>query len=332
MPLFSIKPSALYFFAKSLLKDTFFTAITIFKIMIPVSIGVKLLEITGLLEVIGKLFSPIMQLVNLPDNTGIVWASAMLSNIYGGMIAYATISSQLQLNEGQITVLSLMMLVAHTFPIELQVAYRAGVRVWVIFAIRFGFALLAGIVLNIIYQAGNWGKATTHFHAIASKPTRSVLEWLLNEGERYIYIILSIFCLLLIMKILKKIGLLQHLSNALAPIVSVLGISKTVIPMTVIGLTTGLLYGGVLIIKEAQEKQIPKLDIFYAMLLMGLCHALIEDTLLMIALGADFNGVFTFRIIFAIMVTYTVVRVCKLFKVGKLEKLLTRQSNRENEI
>ena len=293
--------------------------------MIPVSIGVKILEFTGMLSLLGKALSPLMKLVGLPGATGIVWASAMLSNIYGGMIAFASIQGSITLTTAQVTVLSLMMLLAHTFPIELQVAYRAGVRLPVIFAIRFGFALLAGIILNAIYTYCDWGQSISTFSWIPKEGNKGLDTWLWAELERYCYVIIAIFCLLLVMRLLKVSGILDLLSKALAPILGVLGISKTVIPMTVIGLTTGLLYGGALIIKEAEEKEIAKLDIFYAMVLMGLCHALIEDSILMISLGADVLGVVVFRIAFAVIITFIIVRVVKKMDLKVAEKVLTRR-------
>lgn len=307
-----------------LLKDTFTTSFTILKIMVPVSIVVKILEMAGWLPYFGYALSPLMKLVGLPGATGLVWASAMLSNIYGGMIAYAAIAHQITLTEAQITVLSLMMLVAHTFPIELQVAYKAGVRLPVIFLIRFGFALLAGGLLNMYYTITGTGSQVSTFQWLPQTKDPSLLNWVLAELERYFYVVVVIFTLLLMMRILKLTGFLDFMSRALEPLLGALGISRTVIPMTVIGLTTGLLYGGALIIKESKMNQVPKLDIFYAMLLMGLCHALIEDSLLMIALGAQVFGVVVFRLGFSFLITYLIVRLVKKFPQEKMEKLLTR--------
>ncbi len=314
----------IYTFFISVLKETYRTALTIFKIMIPVSVGVKILEYTGMLDLLGEALSPLMKLVGLPGATGVVWASAMLSNIYGGMIAFASIQGGISLTTAQVTVLSLIMLVAHTFPIELQVAYRAGVRLPVIFVIRFGFALLGGMILNAIYTTFSWGQSKSTFNWMPKEESLTLDTWLWAELERYGYVVISIFCLLLVMRVLKISGLLDLLSKALAPILGLLGISQAVIPMAVIGLTTGLLYGGALIIKETEEKEIPKLDIFYAMLMMGLCHALVEDSLLMISLGADFLGVVIFRIAFAVLITFLVVRMIKKINTPIAEKILTR--------
>ena len=53
------------------------------------------------------------------------------------------------------------------------------------------------------------------------------------------------------------------------------------------------------------------MDVFYAFVLMGLCHSLIEDSLLMISMGAHWSMVFIFRMIFALLVTFVVVKITK---------------------
>ncbi|TAH24755.1 MAG: hypothetical protein EAZ07_08890 [Cytophagales bacterium] len=293
--------------------------------MLPISIGIKVLESLGVLKYLGKMLSPLMNLVGLPGDTGIVWASAMLSNIYGGMIAYAQMGNGIILSEAQITVLTLMMLVAHTFPIELAVAHKSGVRWYVMFMIRFCFALMLGMILNLFNHTFQFGTSKSIQSWIHNEhdATLTLSQWALEELQRYGFIVVVIFVLLLLMKFLKRIGFLDKLSRSLEPILGILGIHASVIPMTVIGLTTGLLYGGALIIKETKEKEIPKLDIFYAMLLMGLCHALIEDTILMVSLGANIFGVLIFRVIFSVLITFGIVRITKLFDSDKMERFLT---------
>ena len=80
-----------------------------------------------------------------------------------------------------------------------------------------------------------------------------------------------------------------------------LGISKDAAPLTVVGLVLGLSYGGGLIIREAQRGHIQPRDVFLASSFMGLCHSLIEDTLIVVALGADIYVVLFGRLIFSVL-------------------------------
>jgi hypothetical protein len=88
-----------------------------------------------------------------------------------------------------------------------------------------------------------------------------------------------------------------------------LGIGKEVIPITVIGMTLGLAYGGGLIINEVQQTKLERRNVFYALMLMSLFHSIIEDSLLMIAIGARFSGVFVFRFFFTLFIMYFFVKI-----------------------
>ena len=139
-----------YQFLKKLLFDTFKTALNLFKIMIPVSLMVKVFEYFDVIPLIGKVLSPLMQIIGLPGELGIVWATTMITNIYGGMLAFYSISQNMHFTTAQVTIMCSLMLVAHTLPVELRVAHKAGTKLFTMFLIRFGFALLSGFCLHII--------------------------------------------------------------------------------------------------------------------------------------------------------------------------------------
>ncbi|HEX8549544.1 MAG TPA: hypothetical protein VF691_21455 [Cytophagaceae bacterium] len=297
----------------------------IFKIMIPMTIVIRLLSITGSLNSIAGILEPIMRLVGLPGSSALVWCSTLLTNIYGGMLAYFSLATQPTLSIAQISVLSYMMLVAHTLPIELQVASKAGVRLWVMLVIRIGFAIVGGYILFLIYSKFEILEGASNMK-FAINPARDTSwgTWAAEEFKNYVFFFVAIFFLLFLMRILKSIGAIDLLNRGLKPLIKILGISAAVIPITVIGLTLGLLYGGALIISEAKSGNLDKMEIFYSLLLMGLCHSLIEDSLLMMSLGAHYSAVFIFRILFALIVTYIFVQVTRRDTAGRWKKLLTK--------
>jgi hypothetical protein len=318
----SLKP--LYQLLLQLVTDTYQTAINLFKIMIPVSILVKLLEYFDLIQYIGKALSPLMRCIGLPGEMGLVWATTMITNIYGGMLTYFTLLAHHHYSTAQITIMCALMLVAHTLPVELRVAQKAGVNFVAMFLIRFLFAFFSGFLLHALYSLTGTLQEEAILTTQLIKPITdtSLSGWLLGEAERYAKITLYIFALISFMKLLHAIGFIKLLANSLKPILGILGISKAVIPITVIGSTLGILYGGALIIKASEEQQLPKMEVFYAMTLMGLCHSLIEDSILMMSLGAHYSGVFLFRMIFAFTCTFLIVKITKALPKKWCEKFL----------
>ncbi|MDP4266940.1 MAG: nucleoside recognition domain-containing protein [Bacteroidota bacterium] len=296
-------------FFKEILIESYNTSIVLFKIMIPVSIFIKIFKETGLIIYIGNFFAPLMKYVGLPGETGLVWATGIISNLYGGIIAYFALSDSLSLNIAQITVMATMMLIAHNFPVELPVARKAGVRIGIIFSVRFFSAIIMGIFLNVIYHNFNLYqyKPVISIHPAAfQNPT--LLQWASGEIKNYILIFFMILSLIFLLRILKKTGIIYHITKILSPVLNKLGIGEKAIPITIIGLTLGVAYGGAIIINESKNENIPKRDVFSSIILMGLCHSIIEDSLVMLSIGANISGIIIGRMIFAFIFTWFIVK------------------------
>jgi len=313
----------------SILKDTYTTSIILFKIMIPVSIVVKILQETDSIKYIGQVLAPVMKLAGLPGEMGIVWASGMIANIYGGILAFFNLSVQMPLTVAQMTVLTSMILIAHTFPIELQVARKAGVKIITMFSIRFFFALLFGIIMNFIYKTFNLLQQPVK---LSWKPQTlahpSLDQWVLGELKNYLYILVIIFLLIILMRVLRELEIIRWITNLLKPVLGILGISESIIPITIIGLTLGISYGGALIIQESKKLPFNKRDIFYSFVLMGLCHSMIEDTLLMISIGGHYSGVLVARLIFAFIITWLIVRITRNFSDKTIGRFILARRKR----
>jgi spore maturation protein SpmB len=299
-------------FFKELFKDTVSTAIVMFRIMIPVSIVVKALQMSGLIVYIGIALAPLMRFVGLPGEMGLVWGTGMITNLFGGTLAYLNIAPSLHLTTAQTTIICLMMLVAHTFPIELQVVRKAGVKFITMFIHRFGFAFLMGVILNLIYNGFGFLQQPT---VVAWKKDiitdTSLQAWALGELKNYGMIFLIIFSLIFLIKLMKVTGLIDIITKGLSPLLRMMGIGAEVTTIAIIGITLGVVYGGALIINESKSTKISKRDIFYCLALMGLCHSLIEDTILMIAIGGHYSGILIARLIFSFLIIWALVKFTK---------------------
>ena len=129
----------------------------------------------------------------------------------------------------------------------------------------------------------------------------SLLGWILNQIKNYLMIYTIVFTLLLLLKILELVGAIDKINKVFEPGLEKLGMSKEAGPLTIIGTTLGISYGGGLIIKEARSGRLPPKDAFLSVSLMGLSHSLIEDTLLMMTLGASLLGILLGRVVLTII-------------------------------
>lgn len=285
------------------------TTWTLLRIMIPISIIVKLLQILGFIEFVGMILSPGMNLVGLPGETGLVWATAMITNIYGGILVFITLASEQMFTVAEVTVLGTMILVAHSLPVEVSIARRAGVRIWFTLILRIGCAFLLGFILyKILSEFGLFSDQAFTAWQLETADA-SLISWMIGQLKNYMLIFIIIFSLLLFMKILENLGIITKINQFLEPGLRVLGISKDAAPITIIGITLGISYGGGLIIQEARSGKLSEKDAFLSVSLMGLTHSLIEDTILMMTLGASLVGILLGRVVFTIIVMIILVRL-----------------------
>jgi len=295
---------------KEVLAETLRVSWILFRITIPVVIVVKILEELGAIRYVALALGPLMRLAGLPGTMGIVWATAMVTNLYGAMMAFVSLAPQTPLTVAQVTVLTSMMLVAHNLPVELRVAQKAGTRLVIMAMLRLGGALAFGGLLNVVYsQTG----LLQHQSVLLWQPPpmdASLWAWALGQGRSLARIFLIVLALMSLMRLLRWLKVINLVERLLAPILRALGMTRAATDITVVGMVLGLAYGGGLIIRQASSGQIPKQDVFFSLVLMGLCHSLIEDTLLMALLGGHLSGILFGRIVFALVCTFALVRLC----------------------
>ncbi|MCK4996650.1 MAG: hypothetical protein KAR55_07140, partial [Thermoplasmatales archaeon] len=276
----------------------------------------------GAIEIIGENLGPTMGVVGLPGEFGLIFATALIVNIYGALIVFFTLSLQYTYTVAQVTILACMMLIAHTLPVEGRIAQKAGVRLWYTLTLRILGAFTFGIILNLIFTNFNLFQNENVLLWEPGYTDPSLTQWALGQVGYYLMIFLIILSLMIFMRVLKNTGALDKMNNFLKPSMKFLGMSKNATILPIIGLTLGLAYGGGLIVKEAKSKLISKKDTFLSLSFMDLSHSLIEDTLLTLAIGASIFGILVGRLLFTILVMIIIVKIINLLSKKTFEKYL----------
>ncbi len=293
----------------SLAHEIYDVCLMLFKLMIPVLIIVKILEELGAIPYISKLLEPAMLLVGLPDAMGLVWATTLLTNIYGGMLIFFQLAPQENLSVAQVTVISTMMLIAHSLPIELRIAQKAGVKLLIALLIRIAGALVLGALLHYSYRWGDWLQQPVTLAWQPPASDNSLLSWCISQLQSFVMIILIIAALMSLLRFLRWIHIERLMIWLLQPLLKLLGIGPQATSLTIIGITLGLSFGGGLLIREAQSGRVSAKDCFSALFLLSLCHSMIEDTLLVLTLGADLSGVLWARLAFGLLCVAIMTRI-----------------------
>ncbi|WP_102797303.1 nucleoside recognition domain-containing protein [Bowmanella denitrificans] len=282
---------------------------TLIKIMLPATIAVKLLDSLGFTQWLGVALGPVMELLGLPSELGLVWAVTMLTNIYTGMAAFYTLSVGQEYTVAQISILGLLMLVAHSLVIEGAVAKATGVRWRLTLAVRIGSGLILAVLFSQIFS--HFGllqqPAQLMWQPQVSEP--GWLGWGLAQLKLLAWIFVILSSLVVMMRVLRWLGVERVLQQLLSPLMRCLTIGKEASNITIIGMLLGLSYGAGLLINEVRSGHISKRDTLLVVCFLGLCHSLIEDTLLILLLGADLSTILWGRVIFAIALITAMGRI-----------------------
>ncbi len=304
----------------ALILETLITSRELMKIMIPAIIATKIFEELGWISYVSVILEPAMTLIGLPGPLGLVWAMAIVTGPYSAVAVFAVLAPGLELTVAQVTVLCSAMLIAHSLPLELSISKKAGANLIPIASLRLVGAVVYAFILNkICLMLDFWqNQAVIFFKSTAGSD--NILQWAAEQLQNLALIILIIFCIFVIMRFLKTVGLLEMIERLLAPLLPFLGMGRHAAPVTVVGMIMGLGYGAALIIRETSTGKMNREEVFNSMALMGLCHGLVEDTLLMVAIGGKLAGILWGRIIFSLIVIFLIVKFLGFIAGKRLQR------------
>jgi len=200
-----------------------------------------------------------------------------MTNLLTGLLLFFEVAGDTPLSVAQVSVMGSLMLIGHSLPVEGAIAHRAGVPWSVTIALRVGGALFLGFVLHLLYTVTDTLQQTASYPWKLNPRSDALIDWLLSQLQALAMIFFVIFFLLVLIRTLQNLGIERLIHLAFAPLLKLLGIGKEATNIIVIGVFLGLTYGA------------------------GLSHSMIEDTIMILVLGADLSGVLWARIVFAIL-------------------------------
>ena len=290
----------------------------LFKVILPVVIVIRALELIGAIPFLAKFLEPLTSFIGIDGSLGLVWMAAILVNIYAGLAAFASLQAIFDYSVAETTILGLIILIAHSLPIEVAIAKKS--RISWIFNLSFRFinAIVAGKILNLIFTK----------YELFNEPNQSVLqvpnelvsnfEWATLQIQNFFIIFLIIFFIISTINILKVLGVWSLIINIMKIPLSYLGMSEKVANIILIGLTLGISFGGGFLIEESKKNNISKKDILLSLSFLSLCHSIIEDTILILLLGSHISGILFFRFIYTVII----ILLMKILLETKMQKCI----------
>lgn len=279
------------------------------RIIVPVSIATHLLSELGAIDAVAPALAPLMNLYGLPPEYALGVLTGALVGIWGGLVVVFTLVPVASISGADMTVFCTMLLFVHALPVEQRIVSRAGPSFIVTTLIRVAGGLAYAAILHGVFSATGWLAQPIDPTWIPVEDTAGWVGFLTDLGWGMLFMLAILLGLSWGVEILRMVGAMAWVNRALGPLFRLAGLSPEATHFTAVGLVLGLAFGGGLLIAEARSGRVPPRQVFLACVFMGFAHGLVEDTLVVMAVGADFTSVLFGRVAFAIAATALIALV-----------------------
>ena len=311
---------------KKVFIDIYEVSLTLFKIMIPTVIIVKVLQEFGIVFILNNIMEPLTSIIGLPVEVTIVLTTTMLTNLYTGLIVFSGIALSSDFNIAQATILATCMLLTHSLPIEVLISHKSGARIGPILIIRLAGGFFLCFILNQIFILTGWLSEPATLTLPQLFQSDSLLDWIINQAKGFAFIQAIIILLMFLLEFFRSIGLERLIRIMMKPFFKFIGVGDQAATIAIVGVTLGVSFGGGLLIKEVKSGKIPKKDVFGVLCFINLIHSVFEDTSLMMLLGANLFIILVIRTIFSILTVFVIMRITLKLPDYFWDKFLTNKN------
>lgn len=285
------------------------TAFWLLKLTIPVSFGVFLLDVFGILHIIAGWVAPVFKMIGLSGEASIVLITSFFTNIYSVIAVMTTLGTGHR--EG--TILAVMCLISHALIVETAIQKRTGSNSLRMIVIRITASLIAAFSLNLFLPT-----ETASVQGIMNQEAKLFVpeftKWLTAMSITTIKIIILVNLLLILQKILNEFGLIQWILKPFIPLLRIMGLPVNTGFLWMVAYTLGLSYGGAIMISESEDGKLNQEDADLLNHHIAISHSQLEDTLLFVAMGFPIAILIFPRILLAILFVWIRKLECWIIK------------------
>ena len=272
------------------------------KMILPISLAVRLLDYYGGLELLAKYLTPVFQYMGLSGNTAIVFLTSMFLPLY----APIAIVTSMAISMREATILALMCLLSHNLLVETAIQKSTGSSFIKMFVMRVSMSFVIAFTLNAIMPHNGFKEWMVTASMTKANSIVEILQlWLYSSGKIAILIISVITALMVIQRLLLEYKLLEPFAKSLSPLMKLFGLPEATGFSWIVGNVVGLAYGGAIMIAEVKEGRLSKEDSDLLNHHLAINHSMIEDNLLFIVLGISAWWIILTRLVFAFIVVWS---------------------------
>lgn len=134
-----------------------------------------------------------------------------------------------------------------------------------------------------------------------------IIREILTSSVRIILLLAAIIIPLMVgLALLRDARLLDRAAGLLQPLMKRLNLSNRAAFPLLAGFFLGIVIGSGVIIAFAREGSLTKRDLMLVLVFLGICHSIIEDTMIFTALGANLWVLISARLLLAAFAAFLV--------------------------
>lgn len=305
-----------------LITDIYFVSASLFKVMIPTIIIVKIAEILGFVSWLTILLEPTLKFVGLPAEMALGLTTTILTNPYAGLLVFASTPEIAQLTVAQTTIIASFMLFTHSLVLEAAISHKAGLRAITTIILRLFCGYLFCVLLNWMFTMFDLFSATAIMNLPRMSADPTIEQWILDQFLGLVFIQIVIILLLVGLEILRHLGVEKIIHKLMNPFLKLLKIGEQASTIVVVGFTLGLAFGGGLLVRNIKQGEVPAKSAAGALVLINLFHSVIEDTAVLMLLGPSLFIILIVRGIFVFIITWIIMKGFSLLSDKNFERLI----------
>lgn len=144
-------------------------------------------------------------------------------------------------------------------------------------------------------------------------------EGILGSLQSVYSIAIIVIPLMVLLQVAKDYHILNKIAGYFKFLTNLFKISKDAIFPLLVGIIFGISYGAGVIIQSSKDGNLTKKDLVLLVAFLVACHAVIEDTLLFVVVGANGYILLGVRLMMAICITYFLSKKINLKELSALE-------------
>lgn len=283
------------------------TTLWLLKIMIPISLTVRLMQYYGIIDWLAQYLNPLFQYMGLPGASAIAFLTAASVTTYAGL----AVMLSMQLTMRQATIIAIMALLCHALPLECAVVKKVGSRPIRMALIRIVAAFLAAFYLNLVLP--EMPMPFLHDEVVVTDASLLTIlqEWAWSSLRLALMIFGIIYSLMVLQRVLDEYGLMYRMVSPLRPMMKLFGLPQNAAYLWLVGNILGISYGSAMMLDLEECGQISKEEADEVNYHLIMNHSMLEDTMVFASVGISAFWILSTRMLFALVLVWGRKLVCK---------------------